>query len=140
MDKEQEYYYDGGYVTIWAEVKDKPDTVIVAEPGGYGDLHVTSRKSLVKKEDSYYFKKAQERADEIRLITAKAQEQLDKLTAKLVDKALIDLASRLKFNVLFGKNVDGATAGWAVTISDELKKMVKEKAPEVIKDKKDIFA
>lgn len=141
MSDIQEYYHSSvGHCTIWGDVVDKPDWVIVSENSDYGTLTAVKRSELQKKEDTWEFKQAEKRRDEIRLMTAKAQEQLDKLTSKLVDKALIDLASRLKFNVLFGKNVDGATAGWAVTISDELKKMVKEKAPEVIKDEKDIFA
>lgn len=136
MDKEQEYYYNSGYVTIWAEVEGKPDTVIVAEAGNYGDLHVADRKNLVKKEDSYQFKRAQERADELRLITQKAEENFDKLKDKLVDKALLALASRMKFNALFGA---GGNVAWAGLVIEELEKLVKEKAEETIKDKKDPF-
>lgn len=133
-DKEQEYLHGNQYVTIFAEIKGKDDWLVVETEDSV--LDVARKSDLVKKEDSYKFKRAQEQADELRLITQKAQENLDRLTTKLVDKALIDLASRLKFNVMFGKDVDGATAGWAITIGDELKKMVKEKAPEVVKDKK----
>lgn len=136
MDKKQEYLHGNGYVTIFADVKDNDDFVIVETDGGV--LEVARKNNLTKKEDSYNFKRAEERANELRLITQKAQENLDKLASKVVDKALLDLASRLKFNAMFGKDVNGAIVGWAVTISDELKKLVKEKAPEIIK-KDDIF-
>jgi hypothetical protein len=130
LKEKQEYYYNGGYVTIWAEVEGKPNTIIVAEVDG--DLHVAHRNNLVKKEDSYYFKKAQERENELRLITQKAQDNLNKLTEKLVDKAIIALASRIKFSAVFGSG--GSAASYAIMLSQELEKMIKEKAPEVMNE------
>lgn len=138
MDKpKQEYLYNSEYVTIAHDIVGDEDLVVVTND--HGEYIVARKSSMQKKEDSYYFKKARERKVELESITKKAQDNLDKLADKLVDKALLDLASRLKFNVLFGKDVDGATAGWAVTISDELKKLVKDKAPDIIK-KEDPFA
>ena len=137
MDK-QEYYYNGGYVTIFSEVTDHPDLVIVSDGGDYGELLVVRKDVLKKKEESYQYQQAQKRADELRLITQKAQENLDKLTEKLVDKAIISLASRIKFNVAFGSG--GSAAPYALMLSQELEKMIKKEAPKVIAEKEDVFA
>lgn len=137
MDK-QEYYYNGGYVTIFSEVTDHPDLVVVTDGNDYGELLVVRKSSLKKKEDSYYYQQAQKRAEELRLITAKAQENLDKLADKLVDKAIISLASRIKFNVAFGEG--GSAAPYALMLSQELEKMIKKDAPKVIAEKEDVFA
>ena len=137
MDK-QEYYYNGGYVTIFSEVTDHPDLVIVSDGGDYGELLVVRKDVLKKKEESYQYQQAQKRADELRLITQKAQENLDKLTEKLVDKAIISLASRIKFNVAFGSG--GSAAPYALMLSQELEKMIKKEAPKVIAKKEDVFA
>ena len=134
MDK-QEYYYNGSYVTIFSEVTDHPDMVIVSDGGDYGELLVVRKDVLKKKEESYQYQQAQKHADELRLITQKAQENLDKLTDKLVDKAITALASRIKFNVAFGDG--GSAAPYALMLSQELGKMIKDKAPEVIKGQKD---
>lgn len=137
MDK-QEYYYNGSYVTIFSEVTDHPDLVIVSDGGDYGELLVVRKDVLKKKEESYQYQQAQKRADELRLITQKAQENLDKLTDKLVDKAIISLASRIKFNVAFGSG--GSAAPYALMLSQELEKMIKKDAPKVIAEKEDVFA
>lgn len=131
MDDKQEYLYSGDYVTIFAEVKDNDDFIVVNN--GNGALEVARKIDLIKKEDSYQYKRAKEHADELRLITAKAQENLDKLADKLVDKALIALSSRLKFNTLFGKG--SGNLAWAGLVIEELEKLVKEKAPDVISKK-----
>src|SRR5574344_2187267 len=136
MDK-QEYYYNGSYVTIFSEVTADPDLVVVTDGNDYGELLVVRKNSLKKKEDSYQYQQAQKRADELRLITQKAQENLDRLTEKLVDKAIISLASRIKFNVAFGEG--GSAAPYALMLSQELEKMIKDKAPEVIKSKETPF-
>lgn len=138
MDKEQEYYYNGEYVTVYGEVTDHPEFVIVQERGGYGDLIVARKESLVKKEESYEWKQQQAKADELRKITAKAQENFDDLVEKLIKKATETLSSRMKFNAIFG-NKAGNLAGWAVDIANELEKLVQEKAKDVVKDDKDPF-
>lgn len=132
----QEYLYNQEYVTIYKEV-DK-DFVIVQND--YREMKVAIKKELLKKEDSYYFKKAQERADEIRLITAKAEEKLDELADKLVDKAIITLSARMKLNVLFNKDL-GNASGWAITVVNELEKLIKDKdkVQEVLKQKESIW-
>lgn len=136
MDEQDYYHSSVGHCRIWGEVADKPDYVIVSENSDYGRLEAVRRKDLVKKEDTWEFQQAQKRADELRMITAKAQENFDKLVDKLVDKALLSLSSRIKFNVLFGKG--GSGVAWAGMIVEELEKMVKEKAPEVAKGKEEV--
>ena len=138
MDKDQIYMYNREEVKILHEVEGDNDLVVVGPRDGYGDYMVAQKSSLVKLEDSYEFKRAKERAEELRLITAKAQENFDKLTDKLVDKAIISLASRIKFNVAFGDG--GSAAPYALMLSRELEKMIKKDAPKVIAEKEDVFA
>ena len=131
--EDQVYMYNREEVKIQHEVKGNDDLVVVMQRDGYGDYIVARKSSLVKLEDSYEYKRARERADEIRLITQKAEERLDKLTDKLVDKAIQALASRIKFNVAFGEG--GLHNAYAIVLSTELEKMIKDKAPDVIKSK-----
>ena len=135
MDKDQIYMYNRDEVKVHHEIPDMPEYVIVLDANGYGEWIIARKTDLVKKEDSYEFKRAKERADELRLITQRAQENLDRITEKLVDKAIISLASRIKFNVAFGSG--GSAAPYALMLSQELEKMIKDKAPEIIKGEKD---
>ena len=137
MDKDQIYMYNRNEVKVHHEIPDMPEYVIVLDANGYGEWIIARKTDLVKKEDSYEFKRAKERADELRLITQRAQENLDRITEKLVDKAIISLASRIKFNVAFGSG--GSAAPYALMLSQELEKMIKDKAPEIIKGEKDPF-
>lgn len=127
MSDKQEYLYNSEYVTIAYNVEGDDDLIVVEND--HGSLEVARKSSLTKKEESYYFKRAQERKEELESITRKARENLDKIADRVVDKALIALSSRMKFNAVFGKDM-GSTAGWAVMIANELEKMVKEKAKE----------
>lgn len=138
MDKDQIYMYNRNEVKVHHDIPDMPEYVIVLDANGYGEWIIARKTDLVKKEDSYEFKRARERADELRLITQKAQENLDRLTEKLVDKAIISLASRIKFNVAFGSG--GSAAPYALMLSQELEKMIKKEAPKVIAEKEDVFA
>lgn len=122
----KEYYLSGDYVTIWGEVKDKPDMVIVSDGSDYGELIVARRANLIPKEESYRYKKEQERAEELRLITAKAQENFDKLVDDVVDDAIRTLNSRMKFNALFGSDTSSGTAAWAMTVIEALEKIIKD--------------
>jgi len=133
MDK-QEYYYNGEYVTIFAEVVDNKDLVIVTNGNDYDELSVARIKDLKKKEDTYQWKKNLERKKELEDLVSKAKADMDKIADKVVDKALIALASRMKFNAVFGKDM-GNSVGWAVMISQELEKIIKEKTPEIISKK-----
>jgi hypothetical protein len=133
----QEFYYYGEYVTYCAEIENGSqyanDFCIVKDQEGV--LSVARKAEMKPKEESYTYIRAQERAAEIEAITAKAQENLDKVAEKIVDKALADLSFRIKMNVVMGKGGDG-TAG--LVIAKELEKMVKDSTPEQLK-KKGIF-
>lgn len=137
MDKKQ-YFYGGDYVTIWGEVADKPDMVIVTQSNDCGDLMVVRKSDLIPKEESYVFKQAQKRAEELRLITARAEERLNEVVEEVIEKAVNSLSYRMKMNAVFGKDI-GNVGGWAIQVSNELEKLIKEKAPEVVKKKDDIF-
>ena len=136
--EDQIYMYNREEVKILHNVEGDNDLVVIGQRDGYGDYMVAKKSSLVKLEDSYEFKRAKERAEELRLITAKAKENLDKLTEKLVDKAIVSLASRIKFNVAFGEG--GSAAPYALMLSQELEKMIKKDAPKVIAEKEDVLA
>lgn len=129
----QEYLYNSEYVTIGHKVVGDKDLVVVVTDSG--ELNVARLSNLQKKEDSWYWKKAEGRKQELENITKSAKANLDKLADKLVDEALKKLASRMKFNIAFSENL-GDSAGWALQISNELEKMVKEKAPEIIEERK----
>lgn len=131
----KEYYYEGDYVYIWAEITGKPELVIVSDGSDYSELQVVRRDKLMPKEDSWKFQQAQKQADDLRLITAKAEEQFEKITEKVIKAACSALSTRMKMNILFGKDMTGN--GWAVTIAEELNKLIREEAPKVIKDEKD---
>ena len=128
MSEPQEYYINGDYVTIWGEVKDKPDMVIVTTGDDYGALTVVRRKDLTPKEKSWTFQQAQKRADELRLITQKAEENFNKVVEKVIESACTTLSTRMKMNILFGQGGNG----WAVAVADELNKLVKKDAKEVV--------
>lgn len=137
IEKDQEYIYDNRVFTFFANIEaenESQDEWVVVQDEDYV-IATVRKKDLVKKEDTYQYKRAQERADEIRLITAKAEEKLDELSDKLVDKALKQLSTRMKLNTVFSKDL-GNASGWALTVSNELEKMIKEQAKETIEDKK----
>lgn len=128
----EEYYYNGEYVTIFAEVTDNPDFVVVDN----GDnILVARRSSLQKKEDTYQWQQQLKRKAELDELREKVDAELNKIADKVVDSALRALASRLKFNVMFGQGVNGGTAAWAIEVSNELEKLVKDKTKEKLKDK-----
>jgi len=133
---EQEYYIDGEYVTIYGEVKDEENLVIVRND--HQELSVVNRERLITKENSYSYRRAQERKQELEQITAEAQKNLDAISDKIVNKALQKLATRMKFNTLFSKDL-GNSSGWAIMVSNELEKLIKEDGPKVVKEKEDIF-
>lgn len=127
--KVQEYIYHSEYVTIVDKYDHGDEMVIVVND--QEELLVAQRSLLKRKEDSWGWKRQEERRDEIQLITAKAQENFDKLADKLVDKALSTLATRMKMNVIFGKDLDNAD-GWAIMISKELEKLIREDAKAIM--------
>ena len=132
IDKTKEYYYNGGYVTIVGEIEGQPDLIAVDEGGDYGSMMVARKKDLTLKEESYTYKKAQERADELRLITQKAEENYEKIVEKIIKAAVSTLQTRIKMNVLFGSSNGNGADSWALIISNELSKIVKGDAKGVI--------
>lgn len=128
---EQEYLYNSEYVTISHKVEGDDGLVVVENH--HGELIVASRSGLTKKEDSWEYKKAQERKQEIEAITKKAEDNLNAIASKVVDRALRSLSSRMKFNAAFSNDL-GNSAGWAIMISNELEKMIKEKAKDEMKE------
>lgn len=131
MDKDQIYMYNRNEVKVHHEIPDMPEYVVVLDADGYGEWIIARKTDLVKKEDSYEFKRAKERADELRLITQRAQENLDKLKNKLVDDSIRALQSRVKFNVAFGKG--GSSGAYAMILVEQLESLIKEKAEDAVK-------
>lgn len=128
----QEYLFNSEYVTIAYDVPDSDDLVIVATDRE--ELLVARRKDLQKKEDSWGWKRAQERANEYRMLTAKAEENLNKVTEKVIKKAIESLQTRMKLNLLFKDGIN--ENGWVLPVVNELGKLIREEAPKVIKEDK----
>lgn len=133
MVKGDEYELNGEYVTIWGFVKDVDTDVIVLVGGDYGELQVVRKSGLKKKEESYRWLQEVKRKNELEAIAGKAKADLEGLASTVVDKALQDLASRLKFNVMFGKSSESDTV--VLTISRELEKLVKSNTAKALKPK-----
>lgn len=133
-----EYYSEGDFYIYIEDVPSMPEFAVVREGGDDGYITVVRKNNLIPKEESWQWQQKQKYADELRLVAAKAEENLDKLKDRLVDKALQALSSRMKFNALFGK---GGNVAWAGLVIEELEKLVKEKADDVIKGKdgKEVF-
>jgi hypothetical protein len=127
---DQEFLYNSEYVTISRVLPDEDDLVIVEND--HGELIVARFSSMERKEDSYYYQKAEERKAELQAITKRAEANLNKIADKIVDRSLNALASRMKFNLVFGKAGEGNN--WVMPIVDELHKMIKDKTKENIKD------
>lgn len=132
MQKGDEYELSGDYVTIWGFVQDNDTDVIVLNGGDYGELQVVRKSELKKKEDSWRWQQEVKKKEELEAITRKAKEDLQKVADKVVDKALSALASRIKFNSIFG---DGGNLAWAGLVIKELEGMIKEKPVDKLKDK-----
>lgn len=137
MDKDQEYYHSSsGFCTYFADVEGRKDLVVVKNKEGYdGDLVVVDRASLQKFEDTYEYKQRTKQKEELEAITKKAKDNLNDVASKIVDRALADLASRIKFNAMFGK---GGNLAWSGMVIDELEKLIKDKPVEKL-EKKGIF-
>jgi hypothetical protein len=127
---DQEYLYNSEYVTVSRVLPDEDDLVIVEND--HGELIVARFSDMERKEDSYYYRMAEERKVELQNITKKAEANLNKIADRVVDRALNSLASRMKFNLVFGKAGEGNN--WVMPIVDELHKMIKDKSKETMKD------
>lgn len=132
----QEYLYNNEYVTISNDVVGDEDLVVVVNDR---EQYIVARRSnLKKKEDSWGWKRELERKKELQLITARAKENLESVVEEVITAATSALQARMKMNVLFGKGMSSDN-GWALTIADELGKLVKEKAADVVSKKEDPF-
>ena len=131
-----QYYSSGDFFEYIEDVPSMPDFAVVREGDGY--ITVARKSDLKPYEESWQWQQKEAAKERLEKVTAKAQANLDKLTEKLVDKAIISLASRIKFNVAFGSG--GSAAPYALMLSQELEKMIKKDAPKVITEKEDVFA
>lgn len=127
---DQEYYYNAEYVTIYGFVKDEDDLVIVRND--HQELSVVERGRLVTKENSYPYRRAQERAEELKAITDEAEKDFDALVDKFLNDALSRLSSRMKMNIVFsGKGGELDSIG--LSVAREIEKMMKESIPKTLK-------
>ena len=128
------YVSSGDFFYYIEDVPHNPEFAICRESGDdYGYLTIVRKSDLKPREETWQWQQKQKYDDELRLLTSKSEENFDKLKDKLVDSALKSLASRLKFNALFGK--DSSNMGWVGLVVDELNKLIKEKAEDTIKGK-----
>jgi len=131
----QEYLYNDDYVTVSNEIVGEYDLVVVVND--HEEYLVARKSNLKKKEDSWGYKRSLERNIELEQLTANAKKNLKKMADKLVDEALRSLASRMKFNTMFGKDTTSVQAAWVIDITNELEKMIKKEVPKVIEKKED---
>lgn len=129
MDK-QEYIYNGDYVTIAHSIEGEDDLVVVVTDRE--ELLVARKSNLQKKEDSWGYKRSQERSKELDDMTKKARERFEAISDKIVNDALSSLASRMKFNTMFGQDTTPGQAAWVVQVTDELNKLIKKDGPETV--------
>lgn len=132
MKEPKQYYWNGSYVTIVGNIEGEEGLVAVDEGSDYGSMSVARRADLIPKEESYTYKRAQERADELRLLVSKAQDKFDTLVDEIVDEACKTLSMRIKMNALFGHTGNGALA---VQISEEVEKLIKKDPKEIVEKK-----
>lgn len=127
------YYSEGDFYYYIEDVPSMPEFAVVREGGDDGYITVVRKNKLIPQEESWQWQQKQKYADEMRLVTAKAQEQFDKLKDKLVDDAIRALQSRVKFNVAFGKG--GSSGAYAMILVEQLESLIKEKAEDAVKGK-----
>lgn len=126
------YVSSGDFFYYIEDVPHNPEFAICREGGDdYGYLTVVSKSDLKPREETWQWKEKEKYADELRLLTQKAEENFERVTEKMISAACKALSARIKMNVLFGKS-NGADS-WAVLIANELEKLIKEDAKDIVK-------
>lgn len=134
----QEYYSEGDFYIYIEDVPSMPEFAVVRESGDGGYVTVVRKSNLILKEESWQWKRKEEHKKELEEITAKAEANFDAMVEKVIAKACKALQARMKMNILFGKSM--GSDGWGIAVANELEKLIKEDAKEVVEDRKDIFA
>lgn len=127
-----QYYYSGDYYEYIEDVPSMPDMCVVREGDGY--LTVVRKQDLKPYEESWQYQQKQKEKERLEAVTEKVKANLDELAKQVVDKALKDLAMRIKLNVAFGKATGGEA--YAIILSNELEKMIRESGKKIAKGDK----
>lgn len=127
----KEYWSYGDCYFYIEDVPHNTDFAIVREGGDEGYITVVRKSDLKPIEETWQYQQKAKYKAELERVTETAQANLDELAEKVVDKALKSLASRMKMNIVFGKG--GAGNAWALTITEELEKLVRESGKKIAK-------
>lgn len=132
------YVASGDFYYYIEDVPHNPDFAICRESGDdYGYLTIVRKSDLKLRTETWQYQQNEKYKAELEARLGKVQSNLDELAEQVVDKALKSLASRMRFNIAFGKG--GSAGGWALTITDELEKMIRESGKKIAgKEKLDI--
>lgn len=133
LQKDVKYYYSGDFYEYVEDVPSMPEFCVVRE-GGDGYLTVVRKKDLKPYEESWQYQQKVAEKERLEKVTEKVKANLDELAKQVVDKALKDLASRIKFNVAFGKATGGEA--YALILSQELEKMIRKSGEKIAKGSK----
>lgn len=133
LQKDVRYYYSGDFYEYIEDVPSMPEMCIVRE-GGDGYLTVVRKADLKPYEESWQWQQKEAEKERLEKVTEKVKANLDELAKQVVDKALKDLAMRIKLNVAFGKG-NGAEA-YAIILSKELEKMIRESGKKIAEGRK----
>jgi len=128
------YYYSGDFYEYVEDVPSMPEFCVVREGGEDGYLTVVRKKELIPYEESWQWQQKEKEKQRLETLTDKVKANLDELAKQVVDKALKDLALRIKLNVAFGKATGGEA--YAIILSTELEKMIRESAKKIAKGEK----
>jgi hypothetical protein len=132
LQKDVKYYYSGDFYEYIEDVPSMPEFCVVREGDGY--LTVVRKSELKPYEESWQWQQKELEKERLEKVTDKVKANLDELAKQVVDKALKDLAMRIKLNVAFGKATGGEA--YAIILSNELEKMIRESGKKIAEGKK----
>lgn len=124
------YVVSGDYFYYIEDVPHNPDFAICRESGDdYGYLTVCRKSDMKLRTETWQWQQQEKEKERLEKVTEKVKANLGELAEQVVDKALKNLSSRMKMNIVFGKGSAGNA--WALTIADELEKMIRESGKKI---------
>lgn len=133
LQKDVKYYYSGDFYEYIEDVPSMPEFCVVRE-GSHGYLTVVRKSELKPYEESWQWQQKELEKERLEKVTEKVKANLDELAQQVVDKALKELAQRIKFNVAFGKATGGEA--YAMILSTELEKLIRKSGEKIAKGSK----
>lgn len=130
LDHNELYVASGEFYYYIEDVPHNPDFAICRESSDdYGYLTVVRKSDLKLRTETWQWQQNEKYKAEMEAQLGKVQANLDELAEQVVDKALKSLSGRMKLNIVFGKG--GSGSAWALPITDELEKMIRESGKKI---------